>query len=42
LMPRFGKAIQAVAYGTVNIDGREIGRIAFDYSDQFQRAMYGA
>jgi len=26
----------------VNIDGREIGRIAFDYSDQFQRAMYGA
>jgi hypothetical protein len=42
LMPRFGQAIQAIAYGTVNIDGREIGRIAFDYSDQFQRAMYGA
>jgi len=33
--------IDVTATGTIVVDGREIGKIAFDYSDQMAKAAYG-
>lgn len=30
------------ATGIIQVDGRELGRVAFNYGDQFQRAAYGS